>query len=167
VADAQIVERLAKAKSIPDVFDAVKESVRRVLNRERAGLMVATSEIGNFPGGFLGGYFVVASNAIIVNQTPLRRIRDTQPALYIPWLYGLLLHEYLHALGILDEGEVRRVTNYVAGEAVGPQHPAAQMAARPMDYLGNLAFPHVVWQPQEAPFEIVKGIDRDATSYIQ
>jgi len=167
VAHADLVDRLAKARAIPDVFGVVKDSVRRVLGRERAGLMVATAEIGNMPNGFLGGYFVVASNAIVVNATPLRRIEETEPELYVPWLYGLLLHEYLHALGVLDEGEVRRVTNHVAEEAVGREHPAAKMAARPMDYLGNLAWPHVVWQPQEAPFEIVKGLDRDATSYIQ
>lgn len=167
MAHPDLVDRLERARTIPDIFGVVKASVQRVLGRERAGLMVATSEIGNLPGGFLGGYFVVASNAIVVNSTPLRRIQETEPELYVPWLFGLLLHEYLHALGILDEGEVRKVSNHVAEEAVGRDHPAAKMAARPMDYLGNLSWPHVVWQPDEAPFEIVKGLDRDATSYIQ
>jgi hypothetical protein len=167
VVHGDLVERLARARTIPDVFDVVKASVQRVLGRERAGLMVATAEIGNMPGGFLGGYFVVASNAIVVNNTPLRRLQEAQPELYVPWLYGLLLHEYLHALGVLDEDEVRKVTNRVAGEAVGVEHPAAKMAARPLDYLGSLSWPHVVWQPNEVPFEIVKGLDRDATSYIQ
>jgi hypothetical protein len=160
-------ERLAAAKGIPDVFEAVKEAVRRVLGRERAGLMVVTQEIGNMPGGFLGAYFVVGANAIVVNQTPLRRIKETEPALYIPWLFGVLLHEYLHALGIIDEKEVRVVTNRVAGEVLGPDHPATKMAANPMEYIGTLAWPHVVWQPEDAPFEIVKGLDRDSTSYIQ
>lgn len=162
-----VAERLERAKDIPDVFEAVKASVRKVLGRERAGLMVVTQEIGNVPNGFFGGYFVVGANAIVVNQTPLRRIQETEPALYIPWLYGLLLHEYLHSLGILDEAEVRKVTNQVAQAVLGAQHPAARMAANPMEYLGNLAWPHVVWQPRDVPFEIVKGLDRDATSYIQ
>lgn len=160
-------ERLEAARGIPEVFEAVKDAVRRVLGRERAGLMVVTQEIGNIPSGFLGAYFVVASNAIVVNQTPLRRIKETDPALYIPWLFGVLLHEYLHALGILDEKDVRRVTNEVAGAALGADHPAAKMAANPMEFLGNLAWPHVAWAPQDVPFEIVKGLDRDATSYIR
>jgi hypothetical protein len=160
-------ERLAKARGIPDVFEAVKEAVRRVLGKERAGLMVVTQEIGNMPGGFLGAYFVVGANAIVVNQTPLRRIQETQKDLEIPWLFGVLLHEYLHALGILDEAEVRRVTTRVASEVLGPDHPATRMAEKPMEYIGNLAWPHVVWQPQDVPFEIVKGLDRDATTYIQ
>ena len=160
-------ERLAHAKGIPDVFEAVKDAVRRTLGKERAGLMVVTQEIGNTPNGFLGAYFVVGANAIVVNQTPLRRIQETQPALEVPWLFGVLLHEYLHSLGILDETEVRKVTNEVAGKVLGPDHPASKMAANPMEYIGNLAWPHVVWQPRDVPFEIVKGLDRDATSYIQ
>ncbi|MGH7340272.1 MAG: hypothetical protein ACREKH_07260, partial [Candidatus Rokuibacteriota bacterium] len=110
-----LVERLAKARGIPDVWEIVKASVQRELGRERAGLMVATAEIGNVPNGFFGAYFVVASNAIVINSTVLRRIEETQPALLVPWLYGVLLHEYLHALGVLDEAEVRKVTNRVAG----------------------------------------------------
>jgi hypothetical protein len=165
--ETSVAERLLKARDIPDVFEAVKAAVRKVLGRERAGLMVVTQEIGNVPNGFFGGYFVVGANAIVVNQTPLRRIQETEPGLYIPWLFGLLLHEYLHSLGILDETEVRRVTNQVAQGVLGPDHPATKMAANPMEYLGNLAWPHVVWAPRDVPFEIVKGLDRDATSYIQ
>lgn len=159
--------RLASAKGIAEVFEAVKEAVRRVLGKERAGLMVVTQEIGNSPGGFLGAYFVVGANAIVVNQTPLRRIKETEPTLYIPWLFGVLLHEYLHSLGILDEEQVRKATNEVATAVLGPDHPATRMAANPMEFIGNLAWPHVAWAPDEASFEIVKGIDRDATSYIQ
>lgn len=160
-------ERLAKAKGIVDVFEAVKEAVRRVLGKERAGLMVVTQEIGNAPGGFLGAYFVVGANAIVVNKTPLRRIQETKPDLYIPWLFGVLLHEYLHSLGILDETEVRKVTTRVSTEVLGAEHPATKMAANPMEFIGNLSWPLVAWQPEDAPFEILKGLDRDATSYIQ
>jgi len=167
MADEQVIERLAKAKDIPEVFEVVKFAVRKVLNRERAGLMVATADIGNMPGGFLGGYYVVATNAIVVNRTPLRRIQETNPELYVPWLFGLLLHEYLHTLGVLDEEEVRPLTNHVARESLGPEHPATKMAANPMAYLGNLAWPHVYFAPRDIPFEIVKGVDRDATSYIR
>ena len=160
-------ERLAKAKGIADVFEAVKEAVRRVLGKERAGLMVVTQELGNVPNGFLGAYFVVGANAIVVNQTPLRRIQETEPTLYIPWLFGVLLHEYLHSLGVLDEKEVRGVTNQVAEAVLGPDHPATKMAANPMEFIGTLAWPLVAWQPENAPYEIVKGVDRDSTSYIQ
>jgi len=164
---ATTADRLASARGIPEVFDAVKEAVRRVLGKERAGLMVVTQEIGNIPDGFLGAYFVVGANAIVVNQTPLRRIKETEPALYIPWLFGVLLHEYLHSLGILDEAQVRKATDEVAAAALGPDHPATRMAANPMEYIGNLAWPHVFWAPGDVPFEIVKGLDRDSTSYIQ
>ena len=164
---ATTADRLASARGIPEVFDAVKEAVRRVLGKERAGLMVVTQEIGNIPDGFLGAYFVVGANAILVNQTPLRRIKETEPALYIPWLFGVLLHEYLHSLGILDEAQVRKATDEVAAAALGPDHPATRMAANPMEYIGNLAWPHVFWAPSDVPFEIVKGLDRDSTSYIQ
>lgn len=167
MAAGSAAQRLAQARGIPDVWEVVKQAVRETLGKERAGLMVAKAEIGNVPNGFLGGFYVVATNAIVINQTPLRRIEETDPGLVVPWLFGLLLHEYLHALGILDEGEVRRVTLEVATRALGAGHPATRMAADPMQFLGNLAWPHVYWQPEEIPFEIVKGLDRDATSYIQ
>jgi hypothetical protein len=44
------------------------------------------------------------------------------------FVYVILAHEYLHALGYFDEAEVRRVAAYVTRRAFGADHPATRMA---------------------------------------
>ncbi len=70
------------------------------------GLMLGMADLGNHPKGFLGGFFTVGSSVIILNKNPLQRITETRPELYKPYAFHVLLHEYIHSLGYLDEGKV-------------------------------------------------------------
>jgi len=45
-------------------------------------------------------------------------------------IYNLLVHEYLHALGELQEADVRQKVSEVARKAFGEDHVAAQMAEK-------------------------------------
>jgi hypothetical protein len=46
------------------------------------------------------------------------------------YIFLILLHEYLHSLGVLDEGEVAALSMKVIREALGEDHPAYKMAPR-------------------------------------
>ena len=85
-------KRLEEAETIADVFEIVKDSVRHVIDRDRAGLMLGLADLGNVSNGFLGGYYQIASNAIIMNKNPLRRIQETNPELFKPYVFYVLLH---------------------------------------------------------------------------
>ena len=158
-------KELEKAKEFPDIFEIVKESVRIVLNKSRAGLELGLAEIGNTPQGFLGAYYVGGSNMIVMNQTPLRRIQETNQDLMKPYIFTVLLHEYVHSLGFFNENETRQITADVACRTFGKSHVVCQMASNINQFFPNLVY------PEGAPsflskVELVKDFDKSSIRYI-
>ena len=93
-----------------EIFEEVKQVVKKSEGRSRAGLMLGLQELGSPLNGFIGAYYPVASNIIVVNKTPIRRIIETKPELIKPYGFHILLHEYIHSLGFLDETITRHKT---------------------------------------------------------
>src|SRR5204863_9542995 len=90
--------KLDQAQNLSDLFELVKRAVEAVLGRTRAGLMLALADLGNHSQGFLGAFYPVASNVLVMNQVPLLRTQETNPNLYNHYAFDVLLHEYLHSL---------------------------------------------------------------------
>lgn len=80
-------------KEIINTFESVKEVVRKTAGRSRAGLMPGLQELGATLSGFIGAYYPINSNIIVMNKTPLRRINGTNPHLLEPYSFHVLLHE--------------------------------------------------------------------------
>jgi len=158
-------KELEKVETFPDIFEIVKEAVRTALKKSRAGLELGLAEIGNTPQGFLGAYYVGGSNMIVMNQTPLRRIQETKPDLMKPYIFTVLLHEYIHSLGHFDEVETRQITAEVACKTFGKGNIVCQMARDINQFFPNLVY------PQGAPsflskVELVKDFDKSSIRYI-
>jgi hypothetical protein len=120
--------RLEKAESFGEIFSVVKRAVREVLGVRRAGLELLLVDLP----GEIGAMHQVGSNAIIMNRRHLQAImRSSRSRLEVnSYIFLLLLHEYLHSLGVLDEGEVTALSMKVIREALGEDHPAYKMAPR-------------------------------------
>jgi hypothetical protein len=138
--------------------------VRDVLGSERPGLGLALSHLPPQ----LGAYWQVTGNLIVLNEGLVEAMRQHAPSPreLNSFVFVVLAHEYLHALGYLDEGAVRRVTAHVAREAFGPDHPAAKMAE------GNLwaMFPFLASVPSGdgRRLRIVRGFDlASSETYIR
>lgn len=159
-------EALQGAETLPEIFEVVKRVVRANTGHLRAGLMLGLADLGNHPRGFVGAFYPVASNVIVMNKVPLDRIRDTNPDLYRPYAFNVLLHEYLHTLGYLDEAVVRRSVLELSRKAFGEEHLATQIARDYSAFFPNLVYPDVAWQPQEFSMELVPGFDRSNVGYI-
>lgn len=152
------------SKDLIDTFEQVKESMRRIEKRSRAGLMLGLQEMGSDLRGFVGGYYPVDSNIIILNRTPLRRIGETDPSLLRPYSFHVMLHEYIHALGLLDEEACRRKTYEVSAACFGEQHVVTRLSTDMGSFLPNLVYPVYGWNPGHAgPVEIIRGFDRSST----
>ena len=154
-----------------DTFEQVKETVRKTEGRSRAGLMLGLQELGaSLQGfGFIGAYYPVASNIIIVNRTPLRRITETNPKLLQPYIFHVLLHEYIHSLGFLDEYTTEKKTYEISKKQFGENHPITKLATNITKFFPNLVYPIHGWMPQkETPLiELIHGFDRsNINSYI-
>jgi len=158
--------RLNEAKSLPDIFELVKSIVLRCLGKSRGGLMLGMANLGNHPQGFFGGFFTTGTNVIVLNKIPLQRIMETRQELYKPYVFHVLLHEYIHSLGYLDEEDVRSKVLAITRQTLGEDHLATQIASGSGEFIKHLAYPGVSWKPEDEGLELVQGFDRSSASYI-
>jgi hypothetical protein len=146
------------------VYRVVRAAVRSVLGTERPGLGLALSHLPPQ----LGAYWQVTGNLIVLNEGLVEAMRAhaRTPRELNSFVFVVLAHEYLHALGYLDETAVRKVTARVAREAFGPEHPVTRMAE------GNLwqMYPFLAAVPagDGRRLRIVRGFDLSSSeTYIR
>ena len=159
-------EFLKNAKSLADIFEVVKRAVEHDVGYTRGGLMLALADLGNHPQGFIGAFFPIGTNIIVMNKVPLARIKETQPDLYPYYAFHVLLHEYLHSLGFINESQCRNKVLQISISLFGEEHVVTQIARGFEKFFPNLVYPDVAWQPQELNLELVQGFDRGNASYI-
>ena len=165
--EMDFVEKLEECEDLPDIFELVKESVKQTLGRDRAGLMLGLADLGNFSSGFVGAYYPVDTNIIVMNRNPLERIKESKPELFKPYAFHILLHEYLHTLGLLSEERVRHLTYMISKECFGEEHLVSQIARDISKIIPNIVYPGMEWKPNEDfHITLVEGFDRSSYPYI-
>ena len=159
---------LERTNSFAEIFEVVQEVVDIVLDDSRAGLDLGLMELGNNTGDWLGGYYPVGSNIIVMNKTPLRRIKDTNPEMMKPYVFMVLLHEYLHSLGYTDEEPCRELTYRICNTVFGEEHLSTEMSVDITKYISYLSYPDGQLQIDKdmEDIEIVPNFDRNADYYI-
>jgi hypothetical protein len=162
-------KRLDAARDLADIFELVKDSVSCCTGRGRAGLMLGLANLGGGLDGFVGAFYPVATNIIVLNSLPLTRIKQTDPALFKPYVFHVLLHEYVHSLGVLDEAETRSKVLEISIETFGHDHPVTDFARNLAKYMPKLVYPVYGWKPdQEYSIDLIRDFDRSSTSpYIR
>ena len=160
-------KELEKAKTFSDIFEIAKEITRQHLGMEQAGLMVGISDLGSHSQGFIGAFYSLNSNMIIINKKPLARILHTNPSLYNYYLFHVMLHEYIHSIGSYDEMQTRQLVYEISEHYFGANHIVTQLASNMEKFMPNLTYPsHGFQPPQDINIEFVRGIDRKNTNYI-
>ena len=161
---SELTDALDRATSFDGVYRIVRSAVRRTLGQERPGLGLGLSDLPPQ----LGAYWQVTGNIIVMNEGLLRVMRAsaTSSREYNSFVFVILAHEYLHALGYLAESQVRPVTAQVAREVFGPDHAATKMAE------GDLwsMFPALRYARggDGQTVRVVRGFDLDSTAtYIR
>ena len=153
-------------QSLIETFEEVKKVVQKTEGKSRAGLMLGLQEIGASLDGFVGAYYPVASNIIIVNKTPLRRILETNKTLLKPYAFHVLLHEYIHTLGCLDEETTEQKTYEISKKQFGEHHIITELSIDIRKFFPSLVYPIYGWIPlKETPLiELVQGFDFSSTN---
>ncbi len=155
---------------LPIIFEKVKSDVEKVYKKHRAGLSLGLAEMGMFKGGFVGGMHFYPGTEIIMNKTPLRMILEEQPY-EISWAYAyhILLHEYIHSLGIIDENQCRLITKDLSKKIFKENnHPAVIFADRGIGaFFSNfkLIYNPPGMKPEGIYIEYIKGFDENSYSY--
>ena len=160
-------QKLEKAGTIADIFDIVKEIVRESLGLEQAGLMVGISDLGSYSNGFIGAFYSLNSNMIIINKRPIGRLMQTNPALYKYYLFHVMLHEYVHSVGFMDEKQTRQIVFDISRYFFEENHIVTELAVNIERFIPHLVHPTQGFQePKDINIEFVKGIDRKNINYI-
>lgn len=162
-------KKLDDCTTIAETFELVKQSVKKFMNRHRSGLMLGLANLGMKRGYFVGAFHMVGSNIIVMNRVPLETaLQTTDKRIYNAYCFHLLLHEYLHSLGHIDEEEVKELTQEICELALGNAHPATVMGERGIDFY----FPKVTYftqqfsLPRDIQIELIKDFDSSSAWYI-
>lgn len=151
-------EALEEADNIKEVFELVKDAVSNSLGESRAGLDLGFVDMGN-SRQCVFAFYPAGSNIIVMNKTPIRRIMETKPELLKPYVFTTLLHEYLHSLGYLDEGETRKLTCAISRRLFGDSI-ATDIACNLDKYLEYLTYPGGYPQT-ESEIQVLEMDDQD------
>jgi hypothetical protein len=160
---ATLTERLDSCEDFGDVFELVKKSAERSLGHRRAGLMLYLARLPKH----IGAFHTVGTNGIVMNRNTLDVITHGARSLreINSYVYSILLHEYLHALGYIEERDVRKLVYDVSLDTFGPDHPATQSASKGPSAI----FPDIVLNelPTDTPdVEVIPDIERSSHKYI-
>jgi hypothetical protein len=159
--------RLERAKDLTDIFEVVKEAVRVQMGISRAGLMLGLAEMGGDSKSFVGGLYPVTSNIIVMNKSVLNQIMVTQPDMYKSYAFHVLLHEYIHSVGIIDEAETRRWAYSISAALFGKAHKTTYIAEDISRVLPFFSYAEPKIEDEETmDIELVKGFDRSSVCYI-
>jgi len=158
------VKQLDLCRNFGDVFEVVKKTVERSLGQRRSGLMLYLAELPEH----VGAYHAIGTNGIVMNKSALdavtrsaRTIREINS-----YVYSILLHEYLHSLGYVDEAQARKLVYEISKENLGADHPATEIAQRgPAVMFPGVGEP--TFKEHSHHVEIVTDFDRSTESYIK
>lgn len=121
-------KRLDEAKGFGEVYEIVKDTAEHSLGKHRSGMMLFLED---FPLQ-LGAYHPVGTNNIVMNRYLIQVVESATKSRRVvnSFIYSILLHEYLHALGYIRESSVRPMVYKISRESFGEDHIAIDMAMK-------------------------------------
>jgi len=159
-------EMVDGADTITEVFSVIERIVLEGFKAHRP-VMLGLADLGVQGEFMIGAFHPVGSNLIVLNRTPLERISSNAPKeLFNAYCFHVLLHEYLHALGLLDEQLVGAMVHEISRRFLGEDHPATVMSVKGVTHF----FPFIMhYSPGTLPelkVEILRGFSQQGTNYF-
>ena len=155
--------RLDHAKGFGDVYELVKETVKRSIGEYRVGMMLYLDDLPMQ----LGAYHPVGTNNIVLNRSLLTLVEASIQSMkkVNAFVYHILLHEYLHALGYLREAEVNQLIQQITRESFGETHITTELGRKgPWSILKDV--PLTMFETPKRVREVVKNFEKTDTRYI-
>jgi len=155
-------DRLEHSKGYGDLFDIVKRAVKQVLGLNRSGLMLY---LGELPLR-IAAFHQVGSNGIVLNRRIIDVFSRSAPSVaeVNSFVFTLMLHEYLHSLGYLEERDVNHLVYRISSDIFGADHPTVRMSSDPL--LSKILPTDMHMEGLSPTLELVKDIERSQQPYI-
>lgn len=156
-------EKLRGLKDFNEVFEFVKYSVNSVYEMKRAGLSLMLHRMPTK----VGAYHVLGSNVIAINSILLEQVKKYSASNdeYNSYLFTVLLHEYLHSFGILDEHTVIQMSVELCEKFFGKERMVTVIAVDPLKIFPQLGSAR--YDKFENKYELIKNFDNSNQTYIQ
>ena len=156
-------DKLRNLKDFNEVFEFVKYSVNSIYEMKRAGLSLMLHRMPTR----VGAYHVLGSNVIAINSILLDMVKEysNSNVEYNSYLFTVLLHEYLHSFGILEERKVRQMCVELCEKFLGQEYMVTAIAKDPLKIFPQLG--SVSYDRFENEYELIKNFDNSNQTYIQ
>jgi len=157
-------DELNKCSNYSCIFKLVKRGVKDSIGKRRVGLSLGLTDLPNHVGAF----HQVGSNFIVMNKNLLKEIRKSNNKKLInAYIFHVLLHEYLHSLGYINEQEVRILSHEISKNTIGSEHPATLIARYGIgSVFSNMKLVQVNRPKKLGEIEIVDNFENENLSYI-
>jgi hypothetical protein len=155
--------KLEGAKGYGEVWEIVKDTVKNFLGKHRVGMMLF---IDDLPLN-LGAYHPVGTNNIVLNKSLVEIVAAaTKTKLEVnAFIYTLLAHEYVHALGYLSEAEARRLVYQISSFSFGRNHLATRLARNsPWSLLKGVPINSLT--APKSGMEVVRDFEKPNQDYV-
>jgi hypothetical protein len=148
--------KLEAAKDIPEIFELVMKAVQETMGFIRSGLELGLVELAGSQGHFIGCLHPIGTNMIVVNRLPLERVKQSSPQICKSYLFHVLLHEYLHTVGIWNEKTIHEGVLATTRQLFGDDHPATKLAEDVRQLFPYITYPIQMRLPEGTEIMLVE-----------
>lgn len=155
--------RIDEVESFSGVWELVKDSVKATLGKHRGGMLLFLDDLPLH----LGAYHQLGTNNIVLNRRLVNIVEAVTKSkkMVNAFVYSILTHEYLHALGYVSEAEVRSLVYEVSRECFGKNHIVTTLAEKsPWVLIKDIPLNRIA-MPKQA-MELVKDLEKPNQRYI-
>ena len=155
--------RIDDAEGFSGVWEIVKDTVKASLGKHRLGMLLFLDDM---PLN-LGAYHQLGTNKIVLNRTLVNIVEAVTKSrkLVNAFVYSILTHEYLHALGHVSEAEVHSLVYDISKQCFGADHIVTTLAEKtPWSLLKGVPLSELTVPKQ--PMELIKDLEKPNQSYI-
>jgi len=151
------------AEGFRGVWEIVKETVKVSLGKHRKGMLLFLDDLPFH----LGAYHQLGTNNIVLNRSLVNIVESVTKSkkLVNAFVYSILTHEYLHALGHVSEAEVRSLVYDISKQCFGDDHIVTALAEKtPWVLLRGIPLNGITVPKQ--PMELIKDLEKPNHGYI-
>ena len=155
--------RIDEVEGFSGVWEIVKDTVKVTLGKHRLGMLLFLDDLPLH----LGAYHQLGTNNIVLNRSLVNIVEAVTKSkkLVNAFVYSILTHEYLHALGLVLEAEVRSLVYDVSRECFGENHIVTTLAEKtPWVLIKGIPLNEITL-PKQA-MELVKDLEKPNQRYI-
>jgi hypothetical protein len=151
------------AEGFSGIWEIVKETVKVSLGKQRMGMLLFLDDLPLH----LGAYHQLGTNNIVLNRSLVNIVQSVTKSkkLVNAFVYSILTHEYLHALGHVSEAEVRSLVYDISKQCFGEDHVVTMLAEKtPWSLLKGVPLNGLNVPKQ--PMELIKDLEKPNQRYI-